>query len=40
MSLASLPFTDELEMPSIAVVDVRVGGAVLFVVAMEQMQRV
>jgi uncharacterized protein YaaQ len=40
MSLASLPFTDELEMPNAATVDVRVGGAVLFVVAMEQMERV
>ncbi len=40
MSLASLPFTDELEMPSTAMVDVRVGGAVLFVVAMEQMEQV
>lgn len=40
MSLASLPFTDELEMPSTAMVDVRVGGAVLFVVAMDRMERV
>jgi len=40
MSLASLPFTDELEMPNAATVDVRVGGAVLFVVAMERMERV
>ncbi len=40
MALASLPFADELEVPSAATVDVRVGGAVLFVVPMEQMRRV
>lgn len=40
MALASLPFADELEMPSAAMVDVRVGGAVLFVVPMERMERV
>ena len=40
MALASLPFADELEMPSAQVVDVRVGGAVLFVVALERVERV
>lgn len=40
MSLASLPFMDEVEMPSATVVDVRVGGAVLFVVPMDRMERV
>ena len=40
MSLASLPFMDELEMPSATVVDVRVGGAVLMVVPLDRMERV
>lgn len=40
MALASLPFADELEMPSATMVDVRVGGAVLFVVPMDRMERV
>lgn len=40
MALASLPFADELEMPNATMVDVRVGGAVLFVVPMERMERV
>ncbi|RJQ11503.1 MAG: hypothetical protein C4558_03220 [Dehalococcoidia bacterium] len=40
MALASLPFADELEMPSAATVDVRVGGAVLFVVPLERVERV
>jgi len=40
MSLTSLPFADELEMPGSATVDVRVGGAVLFVVPMERTERV
>lgn len=40
MAFASLPFTDELEMPNAAMVDVRIGGAVLFVVPMERMERV
>lgn len=40
MALASLPFADELEMPNATTVDVRVGGAVLFVVPMERMERV
>ena len=40
MALASLPFADELEMPSATMVDVRVGGAVLFIVPLERMERV
>ena len=40
MSLASLPFMDELEMPSATVVDVRVGGAVLMVIPLDRMERV
>ncbi len=40
MALASLPFADELDMPSATTVDVRVGGAVLFVMPMERMESV
>lgn len=39
MALASLPFADELEMPNTGTVDVRIGGAVLFVVPLERVER-
>jgi uncharacterized protein YaaQ len=40
MPIASLPFADEVEMPSSATVDVRVGGAVIFVLPLDRMERV
>lgn len=40
MPAASLPFMDDLELSSSALVDVRVGGAVLFVLPLERMVRV
>ncbi len=40
MPAASLPFMDDLDTPSSAMVDVRVGGAVLFVLPLDRMERV
>lgn len=40
MPAASLPFMDDLDMPSSAMIDVRVGGAVLFVLPLDRMERV
>jgi len=40
MPAASLPFMDDLEMSPSTTVDVRVGGAVLFVMPLERMVRV
>ncbi len=40
MPIASLPFADEVEMPSSATVDVRIGGAVVFVLPLDRMERV
>jgi uncharacterized protein YaaQ len=40
MPVASLPFMDDLEMSSSTMVDVRVGGAVLFVLPLDRMVRV
>jgi uncharacterized protein YaaQ len=40
MPTASLPFMDDLEMSSRTTVNVRVGGAVLFVMPMDRMVRV
>ena len=37
---ASLPFMDDMEGASSATVDVRVGGAVLFVLPLDRMERV
>ncbi|MGE3961879.1 MAG: cyclic-di-AMP receptor [Dehalococcoidia bacterium] len=40
MPAATLPFMDDLDAPSSALVDVRVGGAVLFVLPLDRMERV
>ncbi len=40
MPISSLPFADEVEMPSTATIDVRIGGAVLFVLPLDRMERV
>jgi len=40
MPAASLPFMDDLDVSPSATVDVRVGGAVLFVLPLERMVRV
>src|SRR5690606_10268792 len=40
MPAASLPFMDDLDVPSTAMIDVRVGGAVLFVLPLDRMERV
>lgn len=40
MPVAALPFMDDMEMASAALVDVRVGGAVLFVLPLDRMERV
>jgi uncharacterized protein YaaQ len=40
MPAASLPFMDDMEMATSSTVDVRVGGAVLFVMPMDRMVRV
>ena len=40
MPAASLPFMDDLDIPSAAMIDVRVGGAVLFVLPLDRMERV
>ncbi|MDA1240457.1 MAG: cyclic-di-AMP receptor [Chloroflexi bacterium] len=40
MPLTSLPFADELEAGPAAMVDVRVGGAVLFVLPLDHVERV
>ncbi|MCK9496707.1 MAG: cyclic-di-AMP receptor [Dehalococcoidia bacterium] len=40
MPAASLPFMDEIDIPSAAMIDVRVGGAVLFVLPLDRMVRV
>ena len=40
MPAASLPFMDDMEGASSATVDVRVGGAVLFVLPLDRMERV
>ena len=40
MSVASLPFMDGMEISPSATVDVRVGGAVLFVLPLDRMVRV
>ena len=40
MPVASLPFMDDMETPSSAMIDVRVGGAVLFVLPLDRMERV
>lgn len=40
MPISSLPFADEVEMPSAATIDVRIGGAVLFVLPLDRMERV
>lgn len=40
MPAASLPFTDDLEMTPASNVEVRVGGAVLFVLPLDRMERV
>jgi len=40
MPAASLPFTDDLEMAPSTTVDVRVGGAVLFVMPLDRIERV
>jgi uncharacterized protein YaaQ len=39
MPAASLPFMDDLDMASTAMIDVRVGGAVLFVLPLDRMER-
>lgn len=40
MPVSSLPFTDDLEMTPATNVQVRVGGAVLFVLPLDRMERV
>ncbi|MDP2329063.1 MAG: cyclic-di-AMP receptor [Dehalococcoidia bacterium] len=40
MPLTSLPFADEMEGGPTAMVDVRVGGAVLFVLGLDRVERV
>lgn len=40
MPIGSLPFGDDLQPAATGLVDVRIGGAVLFVLPMEQMLRV
>lgn len=40
MPVASLPFGEEFDLPSTATMDVRVGGAVLFVLPLERLERV
>lgn len=40
MPAAGLPFMDDLDVPSSAMIDVRVGGAVLFVLPLDRMVRV
>lgn len=40
MPAAGLPFMDDLDVPSSAMIDVRVGGAVLFVLPLDRMERV
>jgi len=40
MPVASLPFLDDMDTPSSAMIDVRVGGAVLFVLPLDRMERV
>src|SRR5690606_9752254 len=40
MLATSLPFIDDLEMTPATTIDVRVGGAVLFVMPLDRMERV
>ena len=40
MPAASLPFMDDLDMPSASMIDVRVGGAVLFELPLDRIERV
>ncbi|MEX1022164.1 MAG: cyclic-di-AMP receptor [Dehalococcoidia bacterium] len=40
MPAASLPFSDDLEMTPSTTINVRVGGAVLFVMPLDRMERV
>jgi uncharacterized protein YaaQ len=40
MPVSSLPFGDELDISPAATVDIRVGGAVLFVLPLERIERV
>lgn len=40
MPAATLPFMDDMDVPSSAMIDVRVGGAVLFVLPLDRMVRV
>jgi uncharacterized protein YaaQ len=40
MPIAMLPFSDDLELSPASVVDVRVGGAVLFVLPLDRVVRV